>query len=448
MPKGSHITMTTDTVQQVSAWLGDDSQNPEVVSEISYIGSGGPRFYLSLNPLDPAPEIAFMLVNTEDFSGALALADRARRYLAEFHPEARFKIKQLAMGTGESGIVDIEISGNDLDRLLSLGGEVETIFRQMPELIQNENDWGNKIIKVLIDIDQDKARRAGISSESMAQLLSAFFDGLTISEYHEDDQLIPIVLRAAEKNRSSADDLVNMVLDGNDQIVLLEQVSKIAPQVEYSQIRRKNQLRTIIVSAKSASLTAGEMLNIIQPQLQQLDLSGGYKLKVGGEIAESAETNAKLARGLPAAFFLMLLVIVFQFNSFRKTTIVFMTIPLIFIGIPLGLFVAGEPVSFFGTLGIISLAGIIINNSIVLIDQIDIETTNASIDEGIMIAAHKRIRPILLTSATTVIGLIPLYLFGGDLWSPLAVVMMSGLALGSIITLFFVPACYKLMYSA
>lgn len=142
----------------------------------------------------------------------------------------------------------------------------------------------------------------------------------------------------------------------------------------------------------------------------------------------------------------MMAVIMFQFNSIRKTLTVFMTIPLIIIGIPYGLLLSGQPLSFFGTLGIISLAGIIINNSIVLIDQIDIERLGKTLDEAIAAAALKRMRPILLTSATTVLGLMPLYLFGDDLWSPLAVVMMSGLSVASVITLFFVPVCYRLMY--
>jgi multidrug efflux pump subunit AcrB len=446
MPKGTYIDSTQETVQAVTDWIGDSKINPEVVSQIAYVGSGGPRFYLTLNPLDPAPEVAFILVNTKDFAGTRALSSRIRKHVMQLHPEARFKLKRLSMGASESGIVDVEISGSGLDTLLSLAHDVEAMFRDAPDITQNENDWGNKIVKVLIDIDQDKARRAGVTSESMAQGLLRFFDGYTISEYREDDQSIPIVLRAELDNRSRADDLYNIPFDAKDGLVRLEQVSNALPQVEYSQIRRKNQVRTVIVSAKSASLTAHELLALVQPQLDELDLSGGYSIDIGGEISSNDEINQMLAAGIPFALFLMMAVIMFQFNSIRKTLTVFMTIPLIIIGIPYGLLLSGQPLSFFGTLGIISLAGIIINNSIVLIDQIDIERLNKSLDDAIAAAALKRMRPILLTSATTVLGLMPLYLFGDDLWSPLAVVMMSGLAVASVITLFFVPACYRLMY--
>ena len=153
-----------------------------------------------------------------------------------------------------------------------------------------------------------------------------------------------------------------------------------------------------------------------------------------------------MGAGFPVALLLMLVAIVFQFNSFRKALIVFMSIPLIVIGVPIGLLLFGQPMSFFGTLGIISLAGIIINNAIVLIDQIDIERKALMLDEAIVKAASMRLRPILLTSATTVIGLVPLYLFGGSLWTPLAVVMMSGLAVASLLTLWFVPSAYRLCF--
>ncbi len=446
MPKGTHISATEETVLAVTSWIGDTSINPEVVNQVAYVGSGGPRFYLTLNPLDRAPEVAFILVNTKDSAATVALSERLRKFGLQQHPEARFKLKRLSMGASESGIVDVEISGPGLDRLLSLANQVETIFREAPNIRQNENNWGDKIVKVLIDIDQDKARRAGVSSESMAQVLLSFFDGYTISEYRENDQSIPIVLRSMETNRNRADEMFSIPFNATGGLVTLEQVSNPRPQIEYSQIRRKNQVRTIIVSVKSASLTAHELLAFAQTRLNDLDISDGYSIEIGGEISDNSKINRMLAAGIPFALFLMVAVIMYQFNSIRKTLIVFMTIPLIVIGIPYGLLMSGQPLSFFGTLGIISLAGIIINNSIVLIDQIEIEQGEHTIGDAIESAALKRMRPILLTSATTVLGLMPLYLFGDELWSPLAVVMMSGLSVASIATLFFVPACYRLMY--
>ena len=446
LPKGSHISETEESALAITQWLNDRNTNPEVENSIVYVGDGGPRFYLALDPMDQNPAHAFFLINTVDYEGALTLTARARKYLNENHPEGRYKIKRLGMGPSESGIVEIEISGPELNRLMGLATQVEALFAEAPGMIQNENDWGNKIIRVVIDVDQDKARRLGITSESTSQLLNAYFDGFEASIYREEDQSIPIILRASEKNRDSLEDLLSISISGNGEILALEQVATFDALEEFAQIRRKNQVRTIIVSAKSAALTAAELLAEVQPGLEALDLSGGYDYVIEGETASSGEINGKLAAGLPPAFALMLLAIIYQFNSFRRAIIVFMTIPLIIIGVPLGLLLTGEPMSFFGTLGLISLAGIIINNAIVLIDQIDIERKSLAVAEAIKTAAAKRLRPILLTSATTVLGLFPLYLFGGALWSPLAVVMMSGLVVASLLTLLFVPAAYQLMY--
>lgn len=196
-----------------------------------------------------------------------------------------------------------------------------------------------------------------------------------------------------------------------------------------------------MVTARSTSLTAGQLLESIQPGLQALDLAGPYHVTIGGEIQKSAETNQKLVAGFPAV---MVLAIILQFNSFRRTFLTFMNIPLILIGIPFGLLAAGQPLSFFGTLRIISLSGIIINNAIVLIDQIDIERDKLPLREAVVAASQKRLRPILLTSATTVLGLAPMAIAGGALWD--GGLMMSGLAVASLLTLFFVPAGYFLLF--
>jgi multidrug efflux pump subunit AcrB len=188
------------------------------------------------------------------------------------------------------------------------------------------------------------------------------------------------------------------------------------------------------------------LLKAIQPGLQALDLAGGYGVHIGGEIEKSAETNEKLAAGIPAALVVMVIAVILQFNSFRRTLLIFLTVPLILVGIPYGLLATGQPLSFFGTLGVISLAGIIINNAIVLIDQIDLERLDLDLRDAIVAASQKRLRPILLTSATTVLGLAPMAVAGGALWQPMAVLMMSGLAVASLLTLLFVPACYFLLF--
>lgn len=446
MPKGTALSETQKQALRVSKWLGDATANPENLNHALYVGSGGPRFYLALSPADSGESSAFFLINTKDFKGAVTAAERARFYLAEKHPEARFKVKRLSMGGGESGIVELNLAGPDLNRLMGLAKQIETIYQDAPFLIQNENDWGNKVFKVTLDVEQDKARDLGLTSERLAQLLNAYFSGSQVSVYREGDKAIPIVMRAAEPFRNSLEDLRDMTIGVNGALIALEQVAKLGSVDEFSSIRRENQVRSIKVSIKSGAMSAGELLAYGKDKLDKLDLSGGYSLTVGGETKDAAETNEKLAAGLPLTFIIMVLALIFQFNSFRRSALTLLSIPLIIVGVPIGLHIMGMPISFFGTLGMISLAGIIINNAIVLIDQIDIDRASMELDEAIVSAAQKRFRPIMLTSITTVIGLLPMAISGGALWEPMAVVMMGGLIVASVLSLFFVPAGYHLLF--
>jgi multidrug efflux pump subunit AcrB len=446
LPDGTDISETEARALEISKWLANPVENPEIASQILYVGDGGPRFYLTLTPVSPDPASAFFLVNTKDYQGAVAAADRAWKYLYEDHPEARFKIKRLAMGSVEAGIVDVEISGPDADRLLALGEQVRSLFQGVPGIRDNDDDWGNKILKVVIDIDQDRARQLGITSEEITQMLKTYFTGSAVSVYRENDVTIPIVLRAGAETRQSLEGLTSASFAKDGRVISLAQIATLRTGLDLSRIRRKNQERTITVSGRGASLTAADLLNVIQPGLQALDLTGGYHFDIGGEIQKSAETNGRLAAGVPAALAVMVIAIILQFNSFRRTLLTFMTIPLILVGIPYGLLATGQPLSFFGTLGIISLAGIIINNAIVLIDQMDIERSHLGLRDAIVAASQKRLRPILLTSATTVLGLAPMAVAGGALWQPMAVLMMSGLAVASLLTLLFVPVGYFLLF--
>lgn len=447
MPKGASIKQTDAVSLDIAKWLSDKTANPDVKNHIAYVGTGGPRFNLGLNPNDDDASMAFILVNTGTYAEAQTAADRARHHLNLNFPEARFKVKQLSMGGSESGIVEVKITGPDADRLLVLAREASDIFATVPGINQNENDWGNKVFKVFLDIDQVRAREYQITSEQIAQSMNVYFDGQKVSDFRDGDESIPIMVRTNEAFRDTLDDLENMMLsDRNNTMLSLDQIGMLKPLLEYANIRRENQRRQIVVSGKSSELKADKLLEYIEPELAKLDLTGGYQIEIGGELEEAAKTNGQLAAGLPYTFMIMLIAITFQFNSLRRTLLTFMTIPLILAGVPFGLLITGMPFSFFGILGLISLAGIIINNAIVLIDQIDIELERMVLYDAIVTAAKKRIRPILLTTVTTVFGLLPMAIGGGALWEPMAVVMMGGLLVASVMTLLFVPAGYYLLF--
>jgi multidrug efflux pump subunit AcrB len=446
MPKGTAITATRAEALKVEQWLQNEEVNPEVANTTVFVGDGGPRFYLALNPADTDPSSAFILVNTTSFEGAVSAASRATRYLREKHPAGRYKVKRLSMGGGESGIVEIKISGPNAEKLLMLADEVEVAFDAVPGISQNENDWGNKTLKVVIDVDQGKARELGVSSREISDVMDTFYSGTSYSTYREGDRSIPIVVRAEESFRQNLEDLAGLAVPAEGRMISLDQVATFEPQLEFSQMRRENQVRLIKVSGKSDTLAADRVLALIQPTLDQLDLKGGYKLEVDGETENSSEVNEKLAAGMPFALMVMIAALMFQFNSARRVLLTFMTVPLIVIGAPLALLITNQPLSFFAILGMISLAGIIINNAIVLIDQVDIERQTLDLKEAVTEAAKKRVTPILLTSLTTIFGLMPMALAGGALFEPMATLMIGGLAVASVLSLFFVPGGYYLLF--
>ncbi len=446
MPKGTSIARTRQEALAVEKWLLDKEANPEVRNTTVFVGDGGPRFYLALNPADTNPASAFILVNTKEFSGAVTGAKRAQDYLLENHPAARFKVKRLSMGGGESGIVEIEISGPDAEKLLDMAQKVELGFADIPGIVQNENDWGNKSLKMIINIAQDKARELGVTSEDISNIMNTFFSGTTYSTYREGTESIPIVVRAGEGFRDSLEDLANLSISAGGRLISLDQIATFQPRLEYSQLRRENQVRTIKIFGKSDLLAANQVVDLLQPTLDSLELSEGYKLNIGGETENSADVNNLLLGGMPAALGIMLAALMFQFNSIRRVLLTFMTIPLIVIGAPIALLLTGEPLSFFAILGMISLAGIIINNAIVLIDQIDIERETLPLKEAVVQASTKRVTPILLTSLTTILGLMPMAINGGALFEPMATLMIGGLTFSSLLTLFFVPGGYYLFF--
>ncbi|MFC6639846.1 AcrB/AcrD/AcrF family protein [Sulfitobacter sp. JBTF-M27] len=448
LPKGSSVTATREEALAIDRWLRDEEANPEVANTTLFVGHGGPRFYLALSPADTDPASAFFVVNTHSFEGAVAAADRARKHIASNFPAVRARVTRLSMGGSESGIVEVEITGPDADTLLFAANRVEAAFDAVPGLVLNSNDWGNKSLTVAVDILQEKARELGVTSRDISNVMQTYFSGAQFSVFRDEVDQIPIVLRAEEAFRDSLEDLANLSIPTESGLVSLDQVARFQPRLEFSQLRRENQVRQITISGKSNALAAAEVEALIAPALEGLDLGPRYQVRVGGESADAAEANANLVGGMPYALVVMIAALMFQFNSARRVAITFLTIPMIVIGAPLALLVTGQPLSFFAILGMISLMGIIINNAIVLIDQIDIERHTLPLDDAIVTASKKRLNPVLLTSLTTVLGLIPMALFGGALFEPMAALMIGGLVLASPLTLLLVPPLYRLFFSS
>ncbi|MEQ8402591.1 MAG: efflux RND transporter permease subunit [Roseitalea porphyridii] len=446
LPRGSDIAATETAANDLTAWLTGE-ENPEVTGVTGFIGAGGPRFVLSLDPADTDPASAFMVINTVDFESSGAVLDRARAYVAEAMPSASVRLKRLAMGGRESA-VDVEISGPDADRLLDAALQVRAAFGEVPGLIQNREDWGGRQLTGTIQIAQDRIREYGLTSRDVAEALEGFFDGRQFSTLRQGDDLIPIVLRGAGDDRTDFEAIANAAIEADGKILSLDQFAEIAPRPEIATMRRVDQQRTITVSAIPETMSAYDLLEIIQPELDRIadELGPAYTINIGGEIEAAEDVRVLLGGGLPVAGIVMVLALMIQFNSFRRVGITLAAVPLVIAGVGPTLNATGQPLSFFGILGLLALTGIIANNVIVLIDQIDLEREENPLNEAIVEAAKKRLRPILLTSLTTVIGLMPMAIAGGALWEPMATLMIGGLGLAALLALFWVPALYRVAF--
>ncbi|QBK32014.1 efflux RND transporter permease subunit [Roseitalea porphyridii] len=446
LPRGSDIAATETAANDLTAWLTGE-ENPEVTGVTGFIGAGGPRFVLSLDPADTDPASAFMVINTVDFESSGAVLDRARAYVAEAMPGASVRLKRLAMG-GREPAVDVEISGPDADRLLDAALQVRAAFGEVPGLIQNREDWGGRQLTGTIQIAQDRIREYGLTSRDVAEALEGFFDGRQFSTLRQGDDLIPIVLRGAGEDRTDFEAIANAAIEADGKILSLDQFAEIAPRPEIATMRRVDQQRTITVSAIPETMSAYDLLEIVQPELDRIaeELGPAYTINIGGEIEAAEDVRVLLGGGLPVAGIVMVLALMIQFNSFRRVGITLAAVPLVIAGVGPTLNATGQPLSFFGILGLLALTGIIANNVIVLIDQIDLEREENPLNEAIVEAAKKRLRPILLTSLTTVIGLMPMAIAGGALWEPMATLMIGGLGLAALLALFWVPALYRVAF--
>lgn len=442
---GTDVREVQAGVRELTAWLSDTDINPEVSSNVAYIGYGGPRFFLALSPVDSDPHRGFVTVNTQSFDDVDPMIERVNAFLDANLPGARADAKKMWFGATEPGQLKIRLVGPDEVVLADRAERLISAFKSIPGTVGVQQDWENRVLKIIVDVDQVRARRAGVSSSDVANSLNTIFAGQELSQYREGDKNIPIILRGEESIRFSLDGLARTLIYGQNtgQFYTIEQVAQIIPDWQYGRIKRLDQQRTMTVQARNPDVAALELLDQVSPVLDALDLPAGYRWEVGGEPEDQAEANANLFGMLPLSLAGIVLLLIGQFNSFRKGGLIIATIPLILIGGALGLFVMNAAFGFMVILGFFSLAGIVINNGIVLIDRIETEEANGRTPyDAVVQACLARLRPIMMTTLTTVLGLVPLILFGGALFYGMASVIAFGLIVATVLTLGFVPVLY------
>ncbi|MEJ2428649.1 MAG: efflux RND transporter permease subunit [Deltaproteobacteria bacterium] len=451
VPAGYGTNAMDHTAVRFLKWLEDKKANPEVTSTMAYVGYGGPRFFQTFGPRAAAANISFILVTTKDFDSIYPSMDRTRDYLAQNFPEVYPRIKKFWLGANETGLVQVRISGPDHDKIYELSQQVEKALRDIPGTVGIYNDWENRVVKIIVDVDQPRARRAGVTSEEIANSLNAFFSGSTITNYREEDKAIPVVLRAIGAERKTLDRLrtVGVYSSAMNENVPLTQVADLRTETMFNQIYRRNLLPTVTVDAKHLWLQAAELEEALTPALNKImkDLPPGSFWEWGGESENSAKAQKALAAFIPYALGAMILLMVWQFNSYAKPAIIFITIPLVLIGAAPGLLITGAFFGFMAILGFLSLAGIIINNAIVLLDSMQNEIDGgAKPYHAVLTACLTRFKPVLMTTLTTILGLVSLMIPPDPMFFAMAVVISFGLAAGTLLTLVVVPVLYSLFF--
>ncbi len=457
LPEGNKIERTTEVVEQIGKYMADslqinDQRSLGVVDWSSYIGEGPESYDLGYSPDEANSNYAHILVNTTSFNENNAMIAKLDKFTFNNFPNADIKVGSLASGGGGTPI-EIKVSGSNPDELSKIAETVKLKLSSIAGTKNVKDDWGPKSKKFLIEIDQNRAQTAGITSQDIATSLQTVLDGFQTGEYREEDKSIPILMRSDNNQQQSLASLetLNVYSQTSGRSVPLLQVASIVPQWQYSKIRRFDLRRTIDVTSElreggNASAITAEITPWLNEQIKTWPQ--GYRYEFGGDAKQTNESMGSIIGFLPISAFIIVLLLIIQFNSFRKMGMVVLTIPLGIIGVVIGLLTFREAFGFMPFLGVISLAGIVINNAIVLIDRMEIEQNDLGRTEqdAVIAACLQRFRPILLATFTTVLGLIPLYLSGGEMWEGMAVSIMVGLLFGTIITLVFIPSLYSALF--
>jgi len=452
LPLGTDILETEEAALSLQKWMlenhGDELRNVAV-----WVGNGGPRWYLSLSPEPANSNYAFfnILTKSGDPADVERLKNSVSKYAGENFPQVRFSAKALESGPPVGSPIQIRLYGEDMEILYEYRDKLTAAMNDVPGIYDIKDDWGAWVKQIAVIPDSVKASRLGLGTGDIADALSTQYSGMTSSTFREGEDTIPIVVRSYEDFRKHPERIRDMPIYGSDGVsVPLGQIAEVRTVIEPGSILRENTIRTMTVEGEVSGRFASEALADLMPKLDSISKSmpTGYHLEIGGEQEESAESQKNMASAMPIAFGLLSLVLISQFNSIRRFLVILLTIPPMIVGVVPGLLITGSTFGFMTMLGMIALLGIIVNNAILMIDEINLQWKDGtqSTDEAIIAAAMSRLRPIVLTTVTTIIGLVPLAISGGGMWSSMANAMMFGLGFGTILTLVLCPTLMSLFF--
>ena len=457
-PYGTSFSYTERSLLDIEGFIERELTTTEDRSGIDnwgiFIGSSAPRFSLNYPTTQGHAGYATLVANASSVGDIEGIFAKLYQYVASNHPDIETTLEKVQTGPGASSPIEVRIYGEDQSTLFELAAEVKEHLRTLSGTRNISDSWGKQTKKLVVNIDEEQARRVGITNQEIAISLRTALSGTGVTEFREDDKAIPVVLRSnvGDQNDIAQLEALN-VYAASGLNVALRQVADIELVFEPSKVLRRDRTKVITVlsdidpNSKATPLSTAISLQDWLEQ-HQANWPSGYSYEIGGTFESSSSANESILVKMPIAAFFILILLVGQFNSIRKPLIIIFTIPLSFIGVTLGLLLTGEAFGFMTLLGVISLAGIVINNAIVLIDRIQIEMIESGLEpyQAVITAAQQRMRPIILTTATTVGGLLPLWIGGDPLFVSMAVAMMFGLLIATFLTLGVVPALYCLLF--
>ncbi len=444
LPQGTHIRETSRTAEDVEGYL---KQLDGVTDVSTFVGAGASRFMLTYAPEQPNPALMHFLVRTKEAGVIADLVREINQTLPGRYPSADVAAAQFMFGPNAEAKLEARISGPELDELRRLSAEGQRILQEQGNVFNIRDDWRSPVPVLRPQLALDRLADAGLTRQQVAQALSVASEGQQVSVFRDQDELIPILLRATREDRVEPGELLQRLIwsPATRSYVPLAQVADgIEATTEESMIRRYGRERTIAVRAEPRD---GENTNVaferIRPLLEDIELPTGYSLEWGGDHEQSSDAQQALASTLAVPYLAMVLVTVLLFAKVRQPLMIWLVVPMALCGVTLGLLITGQPFGFMALLGLLSLTGMLIKNAVVLVDEIDRQIA----DEvprltAIVEASASRLRPVMMAAGTTVLGMVPL-LFD-PFFANMAVTIMGGLGFATLLTLLAVPCLYLL----
>ncbi|MDI3338574.1 efflux RND transporter permease subunit [Defluviimonas aestuarii] len=446
LPQNASITATAAEMDRMEAYLEGDER---VLFWSSYVGRGAPRFLLAYDVPTPGPNTGQIVIQTPSVEARDALRNELRDRAAKEFPGIDIFVKLLDIGPPVGRPVQYRISGPDIGTLRDYARDLTAIADSDSRLRDIVMDWNEPARVVRVDILQDRARQLGITPRDIAAALNAIYDGTKVTELRDDAYLVDILARGDDASRQSVEALASLQLSTAGGVTIpLRSVATFRYETEQPVIHQRNRMPTITVKAGiEGKDQPATIVKALEGKIADFNatLPFGYAVEVGGSVAESAKSQAPIAAVVPLMILIMLTLIMIQMQSFRLTFVVLCVAPLGLIGVVAALVPSGAPLGFVAILGVLALIGILIRNSIILVDEIEVlKDKGRSTWDAVFEASDARARPILLTAAAASLALIPIsrQIF----WGPMAYAMMGGIIAGTVITLVFAPALYLAVF--